>query len=334
VAICLAMAAMLLFVAAPAQAATNVYPAGSGTFTGGPQGWQVTEASCNVPALCTASGGYDAAEGNPPGSLTTDTTIGLNLLTLFKSTVTLQSPDFTVSAAGDGTLHLDRQFVPGNLVDLAPSATYTATLIDRTASTSTKSITETLDAASPFTGRDVAATVAPGHTYAISLTTEVSSSVAGTALLGGTTSTRFDNVALAVQTGSGNGGGAGGGGGANGANSSGLSNQQLSSLMANSLVGPATLQGNRLSVKAKCPAKVGAACRLSVQGLLKKGKPATSTRTARVGKGKTKRFVLQVKPKASKKLATRKKLLFKESVRAGGAKATVYKRLKLVRKGR
>lgn len=328
------MAAMLLFVTASAQAATNSYPAGSGTFTGGPQGWQVTEASCNIPGLCTASGGYDAADGNPPGSLATDTTIGLNLLTLFKSTVTLQSPDFTVSAAGDGTLHLDRQFVPGSLVDLAPAATYTATLIDRTASTSTKSIAETLDAASPFTGRDVAATVVPGHTYAISITTEVSSSVAGTALLGGTTSTRFDNVALTLQTSSGNGGGgSGGGGNGNGSGGGALSNQQLSSLMANSLIGPATLKGKRLSVKARCPAKIGVACRISLQGLLKKGKAATSTRTAKVGKGKTKRFVLQVKPKARKKLATRKRLLFKQTVRAGSAKATVYKRLKLVRKG-
>jgi hypothetical protein len=337
VAICMAMAAMLLLGTASAQAATNTYPAGDGTFTGGPQGWQVTEASCNVPALCTASGGYDAVNGNPPGSLTTDTTIGLNLLTLFKSTVTMQSPDFTVSDAGDGTLHLDRQFVPGNLVDLAASATYTATLIDRTAGASTKSLVETLDAASPFTGKDVAATVVPGHTYAISITTEVTSSVVGTGLLGGTTSTRFDNVALRVQSsaggGSGGGGGNNGGGGGGNSGASSLSDQQLTKLMANSLIGPATLKGRKLSVKVKCPAKVGVACRISLQGLLKKGKAATSTRTAKVGKGKTKRFVLQVKPKARQKLVKRKKLLFKQTVRAGSAKATVYKRLKLVRKG-
>ena len=53
---------------------------------------------------------------------------------------------------------------------------------------------------------------------------------------------------------------------------------------------------------------------------------------ARVGKGKKKKFALQVKRKARGKLAKRKRLLFKQTVRAGGAKATVYKRLKLVRR--
>ena len=35
---------MLLLGAGQARAATNVYPAGSGTFTGGAQGWEATEA--------------------------------------------------------------------------------------------------------------------------------------------------------------------------------------------------------------------------------------------------------------------------------------------------
>jgi hypothetical protein len=320
---------LMLLSAGQARAATSVYPAGSSTFTGGAQGWEATEASCNVSApLCTASGGYDGANGNPPGSIAASTTIGFNLLTLFKSTVTLQSPDFTVASAGDATLHLDRQFVSGSLVDLAPQATYDVTLIDRTAGAKSEVLTEAMPAASDFIGKDHAATVKAGHTYALSIKTETSSTVAGTALLGGTTSLRFDNVSLTVDT-SGGGGSGGGGGAGSGGN---LSDQQLRSLVGGSLIGPAVLKGNKITVKARCPAKVGVTCRISLRGMLSRKKAATSSRKAKVAKGKTRKFVLRVKPKALKKVSQSKRLLFKETVRAGKAKATVYKRLKLVKR--
>jgi hypothetical protein len=323
---------MLLLGAGQASAATSVYPAGGGTFTGGAQGWEATEAGCNVPALCTASGGYDGADGNPPGSIAADTTIGLNLLTLFKSTVTLQSPDFTVSGGGAATLHLDRQFVSGSLVDLAPQTTYDVTLIDRTAGTKSEVLTEAIPAASEFVGKDHAASVKAGHVYALSIATETSSTVAGTALLGGTTSLRFDNVSLTVDS-SGSGGGNGSGGRSGGGSGSGsLSNGQLQSALAGSLVGPAVLRGNKITVKAKCPAKLGVACRVTLRGMLSRKKPATSSRKAKVAKAKTKKFVLRVKPKGLKKVSRSKRLLFKETVRAGKAKATVYKRLKLIRR--
>ena len=322
---------MTLLGAGEARAATSVYPAGGSTFTGGAQGWEATETSCNVPALCTASGGYDGADGNPPGSIAANTTIGLNLLTLFKSTVTLQSPDFTIATAGDATLHLDRQFVSGSLIDLAPQATYDATLIDRTAGTKSEVLTEAMPAVSEFIGKDHAATVKPGHTYALSIKTETSSTVAGTALLGGTTSLRFDNVSLSVDTsGGGNGGGAGAGVG--GGSGGSLTNQQLGSLIGSSLIGPAILKGNKITVKAKCPVKVGATCRITLRGMLSRKKPATSSRKAKVAKGKTRKFVLRVKPKGLKKVSQSKRLLFKETVRAGKAKATVYKRLKLIKR--
>jgi hypothetical protein len=322
---------ILLLGAGQARAATSVYPAGGGTFTGGAQGWEATEASCNVPTLCTASGGYDGANGNPPGSIAANTTVGLNLLTLFKSNVTLQSPDFTVAGAGDATLHLDRQLASGSLVDLAPQATYDVTLIDRTAGTKSEVLTEAIPAASEFIGKDHAATVKAGHVYALSIGTETSSTVAGTALLGGTTSLRFDNVSLTVESSTG-GGGAGPGGGPGGGAGGGLSDRQLQSALAGSLIGPAVLRGNKVSVKAKCPAKLGVACRITLRGMLSRKKPATSSRKAKVAKGKTKKFVLRVKPKALKKVSQGKRLLFKETVRAGSAKATVYKQLKLIRR--
>ena len=47
---------------------------------------------------------------------------------------------------------------------------------------------------------------------------------------------------------------------------------------------------------------------------------------------KAKTLVLKVKPKARAKLVQRKQLLFKQTLKAGSAKATVYKRLKLIRR--
>jgi hypothetical protein len=323
---CVAVAAACLVAGPAAQAATDIYPAGGGTFTGGPQGWQVTDAGCNVPTLCTASGGYDGSNGNPPGSFAANTTITLNLLTLFKSTVTLQSPDFTVSRDGDATLHLDRQFAAGSLVDLAPELTYDVTLLDRTADDKSEPLTETLASQPDFIGKDRAVTVKQGHTYAISITAQTSSTVAGTGLLSGTTSARFDNVSVTVQT-------ASGGGKGNGGADGNLTDSRLASLIqGGGLIGPAVLKGNKVSVKVRCPKQVGRTCKVALTGMLTKRKPATTTRRVTVRKGKVKRVVLKVRPKAKAKVAKSKRLLFKERVRAGTAKATVYKRLKLVRR--
>lgn len=317
-------AALLLLTAGQASAA--VYPAGGSGFDGGPEGWQVTGADCNAASLCTASGGYDGGNGNPPGSFAADTTVALNLLTLFKSNVTLQSPDFTVEGGRAGTLHLDRQFAPGSLVDLAAETSYEVTLIDRTAQRRSRPLEETISSASGFLGKDAAVTVVPGHTYAISIAVETTSSVAGTGLLGGTTSTRFDNVELAVP------GDGSGGDGKGGAGDGGLTDRQLFSTIQGSLVGPAKLKGGRLLVKARCPAAIGRACRVMLQGLLQKRRAATTRRVVRIAQGKSKRIVLKVKPKAKGKVAPRKRLLFKQTVVAGPAKATAYKRLKLIRR--
>jgi hypothetical protein len=322
----MAVSAMFLLLAAPAPAA--VHPAGGNNFSGGAEGWQVTEATCNVPALCTASGGYDGGDGAPPGSLAANTTVTLNLATLFSSTVTLQSPDFTADAR-TGTLHLDRQFDPGSLVDLAAETSYEVFLIDRTSDRRSEMLSESIDAASGFVGEDAAVTAVPGHTYALAITVETTSSVAGTGLLGGTTSTRFDNVSLTLD---GGGPGPGNGGGGKGGGGDGLSDRRLLAAISGNLAAPAVLKGKRLLVKARCPAALGRSCRVTLQGLLQKRRTATTKRVARIAPGKTKRIVLKVKPRARKKVAPRKRLLFKQTVKAGPAKATVYRRLKLIRR--
>ena len=330
-----AVVAMLLL-AMPAGAA--VYPAGGSGFSGGPEGWHtVGEPACNIPlgGLCSASGGYDDSAGGPPGSLAANTTIVVNLGGLFKSTVDFESPNFTAGEGGAAAIHLDRELTSENLLDLTPTATYVVNLVDRTTGTGSEVLADSVTGATGFGGKDGAATLVAGHTYAIAIDTETSSSVANLGLMG-STALRFDNIALSVGTSGGGGGeGAGKGGGdgnKRGSGPNGLSDSHLLSLLRSSGGTTAVLKGKRLFVKAPCPAKVGRSCRLSLQGLLSKRKPATTKRTGKVAKGKAKTLVLKVKPKARAKLVKRNRLLFKETVRAGGAKATLFKRLKLIRR--
>jgi hypothetical protein len=342
---CVSGAALLVLAVGQASAAT--YPGGGSTFTGSAEGWFAPQEECKLLGtvelglLCEGKGEYTQTAGNPPGSFDARTKGVVNALSLFNSKVTLQSPDFTVSGGGPGTLHLERQMTLGGLLNVAPSSGYKVVLLDKTTGTQSIVLEQLLTAESAsFTGENGAVTVVAGHTYAIQIQTEAKSTVQ-LGLLTATVDMRFDNVGLTVGSGGGetpggggNGGNGGNGGeGAEGGAAGGVSSAQLESLLnSSSLIGPAVLMGNRVSVKAKCPAKVGGTCTISLQGLLKRHKPATAGRKAKVKKGKTKNFALSVKPAARATLKTRKKLLFKETVKAGKAKATVYKTLKLVRK--
>lgn len=326
---------MALFVLSAGQAWAASYPAGGSTFTGGAEGWAVKSATCSVPlGLCSASGGYDGTAGNPAGSLAAKASITLNLGGLYSAAVSAESHEFKVDSGGAGTLSLQRQFVPGGLINLTPQVKYTATVIDKTAGTETQAVTESISAESGFATKGGAVSLAAGHTYAIRIDTEQSSNVASIGLLG-ESALRFDNVKLIDSAGNGGeaGNGTDGGRGGNGGNgSNGASASRLHSLMRTSLVGSATLRGKRLFVKATCPAAVGRACTVSLQGLLRKGRVATGKRIAKIGKGKSKRLVLQVRPGARGKVAARHRLLFKERIKAGPAKTTVLKSLKLIRR--
>jgi hypothetical protein len=318
-----------------ASAAT--YPVGGSTFTGSSENWQVKEATCSVPALCEGSGGYDGAVGNPAGSLAANSKILINAIGVLKATVVEESPSFTVAADGGGvsTLSLQRQFGSASEpIALNSNLIYTANLVDRTAGTTQKAIEETIEGPSGFQSKSGGLTLIAGHTYSVQLTSNIATTLLSLNLLGGTASAHYDNVVLTGPGGSGTGGGGNGGnGGEGGSGANGLTSAQLMSLMqSQGLIGPATLKGNRISVKAKCPAKVGRTCKVTLQGLLKKGKPATTTRSAKIKKGKTKKFVLKVKPAAKSKVLSKKRLLFKMTVKAGTAKATVYKSLKLIKR--
>ena len=330
-AVCCAAIVASCLVAGSAQAAS--YPPGGGAFNGGLEGWTTPEApTCNDPVVCTATAGYDGENGNPAGSLAANTTILLNLGGVFKSTAAFQSPNFTASEGGAATLHVDRQLASPNPLDLTPKATYVVTLIDRTSGASSEVLTDSVEGVTPaFMGKDGAATLVAGHAYAISIAAETTSSVANIGVQG-STSLRFDNVSLTVGTSGGGGGAGGGNGGSGGSGSGGLSSSQLLSLLRSSSGGTAVLKGKRLFVKTPCSAKIGRSCRVSIQGLLTKHKPATTKRTSKIAKGKAKQLVLKVKPKAQAKLAKSNRLLFKETVKAGKAKATVYKRFKLIKR--
>jgi hypothetical protein len=328
-----ACALSMLVLAGPASAGAAVYPSGGAGFTGGPEGWTATEQKCELlgttelGVLCEGKGGYDAAHGNPAGSLAAETTATINAASTFKSRVALESPQFTAAEGGSTTLHLDRQFEAAQLVSVAPKASIVATLIDQTSGVEAPVLSEEVEAQAAFTGKNATVQLTQGHIYALRLATEITSTTKA-ALVGASGAVRFDNVSLTTGSAGSGGTGGSGSGGSGGSGADGLTD---SSLIAGSLTGPVTQKGNRLFVKVRCPKKVGRACRVTVQGMIQKGKPATSARTAKIAKGKAKRLVLKVKPKMKTKVAARKKLLFKETVKAGKAKATVYKRLKLIR---
>jgi hypothetical protein len=317
-----ALAAVLLALGT-SQAQAASYPSGGSTFSGSAEGWKVNSAGCNVAVVCTASGGYDGTAGQPPGSLAASTSILINAGGLFKGNVVEESPQFKVTDGGAATLRFDRQFVPGGLAPLTPQLAYSVTLLDKTAGTEAQPIAETITGESAFAGKEGAVTLTEGHIYAIRVESEIDSTLAGIGVTG-TSTARFDNVVVAPASDDG-----AGGGGSGSATSSKL---RLAALMRASLIGPAVLKGKRLLVKARCPAPVGVSCRVSLKGLLKKGNAATATRTTKIPKGRSKLLVLGVKPNARDKVGRKTRLPFRQKVKAGDTRATLFQRLKLIRR--
>jgi hypothetical protein len=151
----------------------------------------------------------------------------------------------------------------------------------------------------------------------------------------------YDNVVLrtaaAEAANGGNGGGSGNGGSGNGGRNE-LRSAELLSLFSNgqsstaTLVGSGQVKAGTVRVRIACPRKIGAACRVTAQGLLSKHRPATAKRRVRIGKGKSRLVALKVKPKARAKVAKRKRLLVKEKVKVGKTSATSYKARKLIKR--
>jgi hypothetical protein len=330
-----------LFVAGEARAATAVYPAGGSGFTNSSEGWTPGSVSCEpITLLCTPEAAYDGTAGNPPGSISARTTVTLNLVSLFSGTETWNSPPFTVPVGSvtGASLRLERAFDAGGLVEVEPKATYAVTLQDLSAGTSAVVLSEEVGKGdSTFAPRAGSASVVSGHAYQMSIAATTAQSVLSLSTLSGTTNLRFDNVGLRVETaddtaGNGDGGGEGNGGGSGGGKFANLTNARLLALLRGATVSPVVLKGNRLFVKVSCPAKIGRACRVAAQGLLSRRKVATTKRTVKLPKGRSRQIVLRVKPKAKSKLAKRKRLLMREAVHAGKAHATLYRSRALIRR--
>jgi hypothetical protein len=326
--------ALLLLALGAGSARAATY--GSSSFSGGLEGWQATQHECKVlgavevEVLCKNESGLDAGTGNPAGSLAAKAKVLVNVGGTLKADTTWESPAFTVGDGGQGAVNLDRAFDSGGLVELKPNLAYTATLVDKASGQRQGAITETLGATTPFGSKSGSVTLASGHRYAVLIESELSATLAGASL--GSMTANFDNVSVTGPGETPGGGGNGGNGAAGGNGAGGLSDARLESLIKSSLTGSAAVTRGKVLVKARCPVKVRAACKVKLQGLLKKGKPATAPRTLKIAKGKSKLVALKVKPKLKGAVAKRRKLLFEETVRAAKAKATVYKTLKLIRR--
>lgn len=343
-------ASLLLALPVAAGAADGKYPSATAArgFNGGLAGWtssSSTEGVCLAPVLCANTEntfqGSGGADGD--GFIRSAYTGVVGAMALAGTTTAVwQSPPFTYSGA-DGaspttvSFSLDRRASVDQLLAVSGnSAEYSVQLVDLTEGGPALPLIAPITLAGARSWTNVrAGSIDPqdltiGHDYRVQITSRYTS---GTSVFV-SGSADYDNVVLDASDRSigrsGNGGKGGKGGAGN--DSGALSSERLGELLREATPGTATLRGKRLFVRVKCPRKVGRTCRTTAQGLLKKGRPATTKRTVRLRSGKSRMIALRVKPKARKQLAQRKRLLVLQKVRAGKVTATVYKNRRLVRR--
>ncbi len=336
------IACLALLLALPAIAGASKYPPDPAArgFNGGLAGWQGStsfEGSCLAPLLCpSVTNSFQPAGGADDGGFIRSAYSGVVGVMAVAGTTTAvwQSPSFSYEGVdGDASptvsFEMDRRASVDQLLAAAGnSADYAVRLVDVTGGGESLSLIapSTLAGANSWTtvrrGQIDPGQLAVGHEYRIQITTRYTT---GTSVLV-SGSADYDNVALSAVRGGGDGAGGKGGGA--------LSDKRLETLVRATTPDTVVLtgKGKRLLIRVKCPRKAGRNCRITTQGLLKKRKPATSKRTVKVRKGKTKLVVLKVKPKARGKVAKRKRLLVRQKVRAGKVSATVVKSRKLIRR--
>ena len=339
------IASLLLALPAAAGAAGSKYPSASAArgFDGGAAGWDSsssTEGSCLPPLLCaSAENSFQGSGGADGGGFIRSAYTGVvgAMGVAGTTTAVWQSPPFTYSGAAGAVptalnFHMDRRASVDHLLAVdGNSAEYSVQLVDLSAGgeSSTLIAPTTLAGARSWTdagrGSIDPSALAIGDEYRIQISSRYTS---GTSALV-TGSADYDNVVLNAIEGNGKGNGGNGG---DGKGSGAFSSQRLEELLRQSTPSTATLHGKRLLVRVKCPRKVGRQCRTTVQGLLRKGRPATVKRTVRLRAGKSRLVALQVKPKARKQVAKSKRLLVRQKVSAGKATATVFKTRLLVRR--
>lgn len=345
--------ATLLLVPAAAGAAVSKYPPANAArgFDGGAAGWDSsssTDGICLPPLLCaSAENSFQGSGGADGGGYIRSAYLGVAGATAVGGTTTAvwQSPPFTYSGAGGVEpaavgLTLDRRANVDQLLGVSgSSAEYSVRLVDLSAGGEGVTLIAPTTLAGARSWSTVSSgPVAPGSLtagdeYRIQIGSRYTSGTS--ALLSG--SADYDNVVLSATTANGRGsggngaGGKGKGGGEKGPGS--FSSQRLEELLRDTAPGTAKLDdGKRLLVRVDCPRKVGRQCRTTVQGLLRKGRPATNRRTVRLRSGRSKLVALRVKPRARGPVAKRKRILVRQKVHAGKATATVFKTRLLIRR--
>jgi hypothetical protein len=343
-----ALASLALALPQAAGAATSSYPptAAARGFSGSAAGWTSSssnEGACLAPLLCASvENSYQGADGADGGGFIRSAYTGAVGATAVGGTTSgiWESPRFAYRGAGGKeakaiSFAIDRRASVDQLLAVAGnSAEYTVRLIDLSEGGEALTLLPpaTLAGAHSWTtvSRDSIdpASLTAGDDYRIQVT---SSYTTGTSVLV-SGSADYDNVVLTASDGTGGGGKGKGKGTGNGVGAGGvLSQQRFEELLRKATPGTAMLRGKRLFVRVKCPRKVGHACRTTVQGLLRKHRPATGRSAVLVRSGKSRLIVLRVKPKARKKVAKRKRLLVWQKVRAGKVTATVTKSRRLIR---
>jgi hypothetical protein len=347
------LAVFLLAIPASAGAAGSKYPSANAArgFDGGAAGWDSstsTEGICLPPLLCArAENSFQATGGADGGGFIRSTYTGAAGATAVGGTTTAvwQSPPFTYKGAGGAdsgsvSFAMDRRANVDQLLAVAGSAAeYSVRLNDLSAGGEGMTLIAPTTLAGAGTWTSVSrgsidpASLTTGDEYRIQISSRFTS---GTSVLV-TGSADYDNVVLSAATGGGGGnngnGGKGKGGGGGGKGGGAFSSQRLEELLRGATPGTAKLDGGkRLLVGVNCPRKVGRQCRTTVQGLLKKGRPATARRSVRLRSGKSKLVALKVKPKARERVARRKRILVRQKVHAGKATATIFKNRLLLRR--
>ncbi|HYP55981.1 MAG TPA: hypothetical protein VEQ41_06740 [Solirubrobacterales bacterium] len=340
---------LCLALPATAGAASSKYPPDPAArgFNGGLAGWTASASfagTCAAPLLCpSATNTFQPSDGADGGGHIRSAYQGVAGVTAVGGTTTavFASPPFTYSgAAGQQAtavaLTMDRRANVDELLAVEGNkATYSVRLADLDAGGESIPLIEPATLAGASSWRGVTTTsVDPrdlirGHDYRLLIT---SAYTTGTGVLVGGNAD-YDNVVLEATR---DGAGAGKGKAGDGSDGDGLGSERLAALVRAAAPGTAVVAGRgkatRLLVRVKCPRKVGRACRIATQGLLRKRKPATVRRTVKVRKGKAKLVALKVKPKARRQVVKRKRLLVRHKVRAGRATAVVYKTRKLIRR--
>jgi hypothetical protein len=246
------------------------------------------------------------------------------------STGVWESPAFTYNGNGgvipaSASVDLSIQPTIQTLLGITNTSSYRVELVDQANSSVVQVAGPTALVANAAWASIPTANVNPalltlGHSYKIRVSTAYQSVAAVLA----TGDVGYDNVRLTT---------AGTGGGGVGDTTITNTDQLTQLILTQGLPSSATLVGNKLKLKVKCPAQLAPdPCKYTLQGLSKgkKSKPATKRKKTSIKAGKKKIVVIKVKPKFLAKYQKAKKVNVKAHVTVGSLSASMVKKMKVI----